>query len=151
MGHDGDVLIEVETGQAVDATLDARFELVQTLATWGRPLGVSASPSLCLAGVLDLKFGPSEAFKGAKVTLTQAHLDVVRERGLVRGGQKMSRFMCSFEVAGVDTGQGLVLQRLPQLGGLPNPKCVQSDVDVSLDACLDIPVGLAMSNECDAG
>ena len=50
MGHDRDVLVEVAGSQVLDAALYACFELVQTLAAWGRPLGVSTPPGLAWAG-----------------------------------------------------------------------------------------------------
>jgi hypothetical protein len=44
-----------------------------------------------------------------------------------------------------------MFQGLAQLIGLPLTKGIQRYVNVSLDARLDIPIGLPMSNEGDAG
>ena len=151
MGHDRDVLVEVAGSQVLDAALYARFELVQTLAAWRRPLGVSTPPSLGLGGVKLFELNPSEAFEITKVTLTQTRFNPVIEGGVVIGRQKMSRFKGSFEVAGVHARQSLVLQGQAQLSGLPKAKRVQCNVKVPLDARLNIPVGFSMSDEGDSG
>ena len=54
------------------------------------------------------------------------------------------------QVTGVNRDKGFIGQGLRDLLGLPKPLGVEANVDLSLDAVVDIPVGFAMSNGQDA-
>jgi hypothetical protein len=74
---------------------------------------------------------------------------------LDRDGERPCDFECGLprarKVAGIDGGDGFFRERLSDAPGLPKARVVEGDIELSLDAGVDIPCGFAMAHGNQAG
>jgi hypothetical protein len=114
-------------------------------------LEVGFAPAPAFGGLgpagLDLLVGV--AFEGAEATFAQGGVGVHRQ---TRGGRDgLRRLVGPQQVAGVDRLHALFGHGRGETFGLPAAGVVEGDVELALDAGVDVPGGLAVADRQDAG
>ena len=110
---------------------------------------IAFAPTQSIFWQIFFNFCKSLAFKGAKAALTQTRMADGRKALL--HSHCCRRLVCTLQVAGVNRMQGFLRrQRLGQLCGLPLALGVQGNVELALNAGVDIPSSFAMADGYDS-
>ena len=149
MGHQHDLLADMDAGQFIHGVADTVPQLSQRFAAGRRPMGVALAPAQGMLGPVGLHVGMGLALKLAKTPLAQA--GVCRQASSAGLGNRLRRVPSPGQVTGIDGVQRLATQRLCHLRRLPAAPSVEPDVQLTLDARGHIPGGLAVANGNDAG
>ena len=112
---------------------------------------IALAPQTCFLGPGVFYLGPCFALEMAKVALAQAH---VRPHGpcarcvpsLQRMGDGLGGVEGAAQIAAVNGGNVFVCQRLRSALGLPAAGVIEVDVELPLNAGVDIPSGFAVAN-----
>ena len=98
-------------------------------------------------GLVDLVEGL--ALEETEAALAQALLGHHRDAGDLGNG--LRRLVGTAQVTGVDRADLLACQGFADAAGLPTAGVVQADVELALDASIQVPGGLAVAHGDDAG
>jgi hypothetical protein len=75
----------------------------------------------------------------------------VHDAAPARGGDRGGGLGSTLQVTAVDGGDVLVGERRRELRRLPAAVGIERDVELALDALLDVPVGLAVADDDETG
>src|SRR5205814_10243778 len=122
----------------------ALIELAQRLAAGRREIEIAPAPALASLRPAFLDFLPGVAFELAEVPLAQADLGDDLAAGAVGHGPR--GVVGAQQVARVDGRDALFGHGLAEPPCLPAAGVVERDVELALDARVDVPRGLALAD-----
>ena len=144
-----DRLAGVPSGDLRNRCDNARVKnLERFAATRRRKSKVAGAPASAVLRPAPLDLGPGVAFEGTEAALAQARLELQRQTGARADG--LRGFAGARQVAGVEVAETVLRQGLGDALGLPAALGVERNVELALNAGVDVPRGLAVAHRHDA-
>ena len=144
-----DLLAGMAGSQRLDRARDPLAQLQQRFTALGRlPFGDALAPVVRMVrpGLVD--FIEGLAFEHAETALAQSFFR--HHRDSRRLGNGLRRFMGPAQVAGINRADLFGGQGFAHPLGLPASGVVQADIELALDASVNVPCGFTVANGNDA-
>src|SRR5215208_3849795 len=147
--HHHDLLARMARSQRMHRAGHALAQLQQRLAPFGRrPVGEALAPVLRVVGPGLVDLGEGLALEQAEAALAQPFFGHDGRAGDF--GYRLRRLVRATEIAGIDGADRLAGQRFADAARLPSAGLIQADVQLALDARVDVPGGFAMAYRNDS-